>query len=83
VSGDRLSPRSRHREQTRTEIKEVTLRQLAEGGTAAVALPRIAKEAGLSGPRWMTTQPLRCLPIEGRPAPVYTTPPDTLDSARA
>ncbi|WP_225630472.1 TetR family transcriptional regulator [Streptomyces solaniscabiei] len=26
------------------------LRQPAEGGTAAVTLPRIAKEAGLSGP---------------------------------
>lgn len=44
------SPRARYREQTRTEIKEIALRQLAEGGTAAVALTRIAKEVGLSGP---------------------------------
>ncbi|MGW4564722.1 TetR/AcrR family transcriptional regulator [Streptomyces sp. NPDC004561] len=45
-----LSPRARYREQTRAEIKEIALRQLAEGGTAAVALTRIAKEVGLSGP---------------------------------
>ncbi len=34
-------------------------------------------------PGWTTTQPRRCLPIEGRPAPVHTASPDTLDSARA
>ena len=44
------SPRARYREQTRAEIKDIALRQLAEGGTAAVALTRIAKEVGLSGP---------------------------------
>ncbi|MEU3276632.1 TetR/AcrR family transcriptional regulator [Streptomyces antibioticus] len=44
------SPRTRYREQTRAEIKDIALRQLAEGGTAAVALTRIAKEVGLSGP---------------------------------
>ncbi|WP_220270026.1 TetR/AcrR family transcriptional regulator [Marinitenerispora sediminis] len=43
-------PRSRYREQTRAEIKAIALRQLAEGGIAAVALTRIAKELGLSGP---------------------------------
>ncbi|MEV7400000.1 TetR/AcrR family transcriptional regulator [Streptomyces sp. NPDC091267] len=43
-------PRARYREQTRTEIKEVALRQLAEGGVAALALTRIAKDMGLSGP---------------------------------
>ncbi|MQY36780.1 putative HTH-type transcriptional regulator [Streptomyces sp. RB17] len=45
-----LSPRARYRERTRAEIKEIALRQLAEGGTASVALTRIAKEVGLSGP---------------------------------
>ncbi|MCH0565418.1 MULTISPECIES: TetR/AcrR family transcriptional regulator [unclassified Streptomyces] len=43
-------PRARYREQTRAEIKQIALAQLAEGGTAAVALTRIAKEVGLSGP---------------------------------
>ncbi|WP_424533048.1 TetR/AcrR family transcriptional regulator [Sphaerisporangium viridialbum] len=43
-------PRARYREQTRGEIKEIALRQLAEGGLAAIALTRIAKELGLSGP---------------------------------
>ncbi|MET7648606.1 hypothetical protein ABZS83_34290, partial [Streptomyces sp. NPDC005426] len=37
-------PRARYREQTRTEIKETALRQLADGGVAALALTRIAKE---------------------------------------
>ncbi|MFJ8632113.1 TetR/AcrR family transcriptional regulator [Streptomyces sp. NPDC093568] len=44
------TPRARYREQTRAEIKEIALRQLAEGGTEGVALTRIAKEVGLSGP---------------------------------
>lgn len=43
-------PRARYREQTRAEIKEAALRQLADGGVAALALTRIAKEMGLSGP---------------------------------
>ncbi|MFF1916091.1 TetR/AcrR family transcriptional regulator [Streptomyces sp. NPDC058239] len=43
-------PRARYREQTRSEIKEVALQQLAEGGAGALALTRIAKEMGLSGP---------------------------------
>ena len=50
MTGRTQSPRARYREQTRAEIKEIALRQLAEGGTAAVALTRIAKEVGLSGP---------------------------------
>lgn len=50
MTGSQLTPRARYREQTRAEIKEIALRQLAEGGTAAVALTRIAKEVGLSGP---------------------------------
>jgi AcrR family transcriptional regulator len=50
VAGTAQTPRARYREQTRAEIKEIALRQLAEGGTAAVALTRIAKEVGLSGP---------------------------------
>ncbi|MFJ3526794.1 TetR/AcrR family transcriptional regulator [Streptomyces sp. NPDC090132] len=43
-------PRARYREQTRAEIKESALRQLADGGVAALALTRIAKDMGLSGP---------------------------------
>lgn len=43
-------PRARYRERTRTEIKETALRQLADGGVAALALTRIAKDMGLSGP---------------------------------
>jgi AcrR family transcriptional regulator len=43
-------PRARYRERTRAEIKEIALRQLAEGGIAAIALTRIAKDLGLSGP---------------------------------
>ncbi|MDH2426613.1 TetR/AcrR family transcriptional regulator [Sphaerisporangium sp. TRM90804] len=43
-------PRARYREQTRGEIKEIALRQLAEGGIGAIALTRIAKDLGLSGP---------------------------------
>ncbi|WP_443048354.1 TetR/AcrR family transcriptional regulator [Streptomyces sp. H39-C1] len=43
-------PRARFREQTRNEIKVIALRQLAEGGTDGVALTRIAKELGMSGP---------------------------------
>ncbi|MFE9248536.1 TetR/AcrR family transcriptional regulator [Streptomyces sp. NPDC007088] len=44
------SPRDRYREQTRAEIKQTALAQLAEGGVEAVALTRIAKAMGLSGP---------------------------------
>ncbi|MFE7749157.1 TetR/AcrR family transcriptional regulator [Streptomyces sp. NPDC057428] len=43
-------PRARYREQTRAEIKDTALRQLAESGVGALALTRIAKEMGLSGP---------------------------------
>ncbi|MFD3650512.1 TetR/AcrR family transcriptional regulator [Streptomyces cyaneofuscatus] len=43
-------PRARYREQTQAEIKDLALRQLAEGGGTALALTRIAKEMGLSGP---------------------------------
>jgi AcrR family transcriptional regulator len=50
VAASAQSPRARYREQNRAEIKQIALRQLAEGGTAAVALTRIAKEVGLSGP---------------------------------
>ncbi|MFR0354731.1 TetR/AcrR family transcriptional regulator [Streptomyces sediminimaris] len=50
MAGTAQTPRARYREQTRAEIKEIALRQLAEGGTPAVALTRIAKEVGLSGP---------------------------------
>ncbi|WP_406119351.1 TetR/AcrR family transcriptional regulator [Streptomyces sp. NBC_00989] len=44
------SPRERYREQTCSEIKEVAVRQLAAGGVESVALLRIAKEIGMSGP---------------------------------
>ncbi|MHA6758376.1 TetR/AcrR family transcriptional regulator [Streptacidiphilus sp. PAMC 29251] len=44
------NPRARYREQTRAQIKDVALQQLAEGGAQSVALTRIAKTVGLSGP---------------------------------
>ncbi|GAB3950999.1 TetR/AcrR family transcriptional regulator [Streptomyces sparsus] len=44
------SPRERYRERTRSEIKEAAVRQLAVGGVESVALLRIAKEIGMSGP---------------------------------
>ncbi|MEI7029960.1 TetR/AcrR family transcriptional regulator [Streptomyces pratensis] len=44
------SPRERYREQTRSEIKEAAVRQLAVGGVESVALLRIAKEIGMTGP---------------------------------
>ncbi|MDV9172471.1 TetR/AcrR family transcriptional regulator [Streptomyces sp. W16] len=44
------TPRERFREQTRSEIKELALRQLASGGSSGFSLTRIAKALGLSGP---------------------------------
>ncbi|KJK55573.1 TetR/AcrR family transcriptional regulator [Saccharothrix sp. ST-888] len=44
------SPRSRYREQTRNEIKQAALRQLADSGASGLALVKIAKELGMSGP---------------------------------
>ncbi len=64
-------PRDRHREQTRAQIKEIALAQLAEGGGSAVALTRIAKEIGLSGPA-LTTSPARS---GTRPPTCPTVPP--------
>ncbi|WP_327706640.1 TetR/AcrR family transcriptional regulator [Streptomyces decoyicus] len=50
MAAEARSPRARYREQNRAEIKAAALQQLAEGGVQAVALTRIAKEMGLSGP---------------------------------
>ncbi|WP_328404681.1 TetR/AcrR family transcriptional regulator [Streptomyces sp. NBC_00390] len=50
MTGTPRSPRARFREQTRAEIKDAALQQLAQGGTSAVALIRIAKSVGMSGP---------------------------------
>ncbi|MEU8780204.1 TetR/AcrR family transcriptional regulator [Streptomyces sp. NPDC048637] len=50
MAAEVLSPRARYREQNRAEIKAAALQQLAEGGVQAVALTRIAKDMGLSGP---------------------------------
>lgn len=44
------SPRERYRDQTRAEIKEIAVRHLAAGGVEGVALLRIAKDIGMSGP---------------------------------
>jgi len=44
------TPRERFREQTRAEIKELALRQLATGGSSGLRLTLIAKALGLSGP---------------------------------
>ncbi|GAA2306301.1 TetR/AcrR family transcriptional regulator [Streptomyces caniferus] len=50
MAAEARSPRARYREQNRAEIKTAALKQLAEGGIQAVALTRIAKDMGLSGP---------------------------------
>ncbi|BCJ52686.1 TetR family transcriptional regulator [Actinoplanes sp. NBRC 14428] len=42
--------RDRFRAQMRQEVKQMALRQLAEGGPAALSLNAIAKELGVSGP---------------------------------
>jgi AcrR family transcriptional regulator len=42
--------RERNRERTLAEIKQIALRQLAEGGVDALSLNAIAKEMGVSGP---------------------------------
>ncbi|GAA3351188.1 TetR/AcrR family transcriptional regulator [Amorphoplanes nipponensis] len=42
--------RDRFRAQMRQEVKDVALRQLAEGGPGALSLNAIAKELGVSGP---------------------------------
>lgn len=47
---ERGSIRDRYRSQVQDEVKQVALRQLAEGGPAAVSVNAIAKELGLSGP---------------------------------
>ncbi|MEV0479423.1 TetR/AcrR family transcriptional regulator [Streptomyces sp. NPDC050508] len=44
------TPRERFKEQTRSEIKELALQQLASGGSSGLRLTRIAKALGLSGP---------------------------------
>ncbi|MEU5772905.1 TetR/AcrR family transcriptional regulator [Streptomyces venezuelae] len=44
------TPRERYRDQTRAEIKQIAVGQLAAGGVEGVALLRIAKEIGMSGP---------------------------------
>lgn len=45
-----LNRRARYRIETQAEVKEIALRQLAEGGIGAVSLMAIGKEMGLSGP---------------------------------
>jgi AcrR family transcriptional regulator len=42
--------RGRYRAHVRDEVKEVALRQLAEGGPQALSVNAIAKELGVSGP---------------------------------
>src|SRR5947209_20365292 len=42
--------RDRFRAQVRDEVKQVALRQLAEGGPQALSVNAIAKELGVSGP---------------------------------
>jgi len=45
-----LSRRARYRAETHEEVKEIALRQLAEGGIGAVSLNAIGKEMGITGP---------------------------------
>jgi AcrR family transcriptional regulator len=48
--GRRGGIRDRFRAQVRDEVKQVALRQLAEGGPQALSINAIAKELGVSGP---------------------------------
>jgi len=50
MSGQILSRRDRYRTATREEAKGIALRQLAEGGIAALSLNAIGKEMGITGP---------------------------------
>jgi AcrR family transcriptional regulator len=45
-----VNRRERYREQTREEVKELALAQLAEAGAAGLSLNAIAKRMGLTGP---------------------------------
>lgn len=42
--------RARFREQVREDVKTAALRQLADGGAAAISVNAIAKQLGVSGP---------------------------------
>lgn len=44
------TPRQRYREQVRSEIKQIALVQIGEGGTAALSLNAVAKKLGVTGP---------------------------------
>jgi hypothetical protein len=46
----RLSRRERYRAETIREIREIAMRQVAEGGVEALSLKAIAEEMGMSGP---------------------------------
>jgi AcrR family transcriptional regulator len=50
MSPTQHGPRARYREHTKEEIKQIALAQLAEGGIGSVALTRVAKNLGMSGP---------------------------------
>src|SRR3954470_18525574 len=50
MSQQPLSRRARYRAETHEEVKEIALRQLAEGGIGAVSLDAIGKEMGVTGP---------------------------------
>jgi len=45
-----VNRRERYREQTREEVKELALAQLAEAGASGLSLNAIAKQMGLTGP---------------------------------
>lgn len=48
---ERMStPRQRYRDQVRSEIKQLALVQIGEGGAAALSLNAVAKQLGVTGP---------------------------------
>ncbi|GAB3878442.1 hypothetical protein GCM10027612_02630 [Microbispora bryophytorum subsp. camponoti] len=48
---ERMStPRQRYRDQVRSEIKQIALVQIGEGGAAALSLNAVAKQLGVTGP---------------------------------
>ncbi|MGW5264959.1 TetR/AcrR family transcriptional regulator [Microbispora sp. NPDC004025] len=44
------TPRQRYRDQVRSEIKQIALVQIGEGGAAALSLNAVAKQLGVTGP---------------------------------
>lgn len=76
------TPRERFREQLRSDVKDTALRQLAEGGPAAVSVNAIAKELGLSGPALYRYFASRDALLDALVIDAYRDLADALEAAR-